>query len=200
LPPQYLRMNSVKIQYIAGIVFLCSVCGNLSAQERDFFKQIINESLKKDFRLDILSLSPLSDSLSIIRSINQLRFDPSYTYLPNDSIVRAQKSLARLFAPYTNPKYNPTRSKLMDYQHLMPKVTYDHLSGAGFVSLTAVAAAAIYLLKPQKETVLSIQFSKSKFSEFEKKAITERTNQLIWDALYGDWFNTENDSTNTHGR
>ena len=200
MPPQYLRMNSVKIQYIAGIVFLCSVCGNLSAQERDFFKQIINESLKKDFRLDILSLSPLSDSLSIIRSINQLRFDPSYTYLPNDSIVRAQKSLARLFAPYTNPKYNPTRSKLMDYQHLMPKVTYDHLSGAGFVSLTAVAAAAIYLLKPQKETVLSIQFSKSKFSEFEKKAITERTNQLIWDALYGDWFNTENDSTNTHGR
>jgi len=158
---------------------------------------MIDESLKKDFRLDILSLSPLSDSLSIISSINQLRFDFLDTRTPDDSIARAQKSIARMFAPYTNPKYNPTRSKLMDYQHLMPKVTYDHLSGVGFVSLTAVVAAAIYLLKPQKEDVLSIRSSKSKFSELEKKAITERTNQLIWDALYGDYFDMENDSTNT---
>jgi hypothetical protein len=176
---------------------------------------MVNESLKKDFWLESFDLNSISDSLPSILDLNSeqtelVRLSANKNPIPklgynfhvntllirslNDSTSRIWELTANLLAPSTNTKINPAWGGIGRYKDLMPKYTYEHLSGAGFISLNAVASAAISLVnsKKQKPSIAT------RFSEFEKEYISEKTNQMIWEIFYENYSDVESDSIKYH--
>ena len=208
-------MPSIKTLFI--ILFLLLFVGkieNVSAQENNYLKQFINESFKTNLKSDLFNSEPLSDSLPealdimwkdsrlIDLDVNKkplprLSYNYHFNTILRQSIDDFQKftndsmeTNENLFVPYTNPKYNPIRNKLMDYQYMIPEKIYNELSGKGLISINAIAEKINSKLNPKQEKSLRIRFSES-----EKNAIIERTNQFIWEIYYSDSFSTKEDST-----
>ena len=204
-------MSPIKIQYIITFLFLSVLgWGNLSAQGNDFLKQIIKESIKTNFKQEFPDLQSLSTDSSSILSTNQeqtklidldvnkkplpkLGYSTQLNLLLIQSLIDSKKPTMKisdnLLIPYSMDM--PIYNKIMDYQYLMPKSIYTHLSGNGFINLSAIAKISRIGVKQKTDSVKSIQYS-----EFEKATIVKKTNQLIWDALYTNKFNTEKDSMN----
>ena len=204
---------------VLSLLILGSV--NLSAQSKDFFKQMINESLHKDFLMEMFESSEsqsMSDSLPdylntihggtevIELNVNKMPIPKlGYNFKFNTLLIQSmEKSMEfpnlsetteKMLASYTNPKYNPKGSKINQYQGLMPGNIYNNLSGKGLVNISQLAQAASSKLNSGKEGNRSTIV---RFTEFEKEGIVEKTNQLIWEMLYADYSNTENDSTSVN--
>ena len=184
----------------------------LSAQQNDFFKQIINESLKNNFKQELDSSAiPKVDSLSVISYISlhtsklvelnvhknplpklgyNFRLNALLKQSLNDPITEELKMFDML-TPYTN-SYSIKYNKMMDYENLLPRRIYDDFTGNGMLSLSGAAEIVGSLLAKKKEKNTSTEM---KYSESEKSSITDKTNQLIWEVYYADLFPSENDST-----
>ena len=183
----------------------------LSAQQNDFFKQIINESLKNNFKQELdSSATPKVDSLSGISYISlhtsklvelnvhknplpklgyNFRLNALLKQSLNDPITEELKMFDML-TPYTN-SHNITYNKMMDYENMLPRNIYNDLTGNGMLSLSGIAGTIGSLRGKKKEKNTSITM---KYSESEKSSITENTNQLIWEVYYANLFPSENDS------
>jgi|GEM_PF-4307851 len=162
----------------------------LIAQDGDIFKQLIKESMKMDFLTNPLEMEIANDSIPGYIELN-VNKNPlpvfGFNYLQNSLYLQYKDSLPMddeakmiisegLMKPYTNLNPKLDTAPIYNYEHLLPALTYSHLSGNGFLNVTGMLGLVISLFS-EKEGISRV--SEMKLTEQEKTVIVEKTNELI---------------------
>ena len=175
LPTNNLRlMNSTLYRKSACIVVYSIITTAYSfAQENDFFKQLLKESLKES--LNDLITEPLKPEImmpdSLIRNFKiDLNLKKELPYVEKKLLIISEN----LFKPYTNPS-RPSPSRTGTLNSLTNQITFDNSPGKkpSGIDFNAILTKVFYGKDICKK------FDDKIYTESEKESIIGKTNQII---------------------
>lgn len=174
------------------VVFL-SLWGieELSAQDEGSPFRLRHDSLVLDFQQvflmdSLLQPAPIFDADPRQRKVDYKLGVRDTSILSNPDLFKVKADIkeipSTLLTPYTNPVVSPDYNPNYDYHNLVPEKVFTDLTGNGTLSLSGL----LFTLFPKTlSNILTLPSGKERrrsimLSEWDKSAIIERTNHLMW--------------------